>query len=186
MRNWRIIFATIILFKTVTLNEESPILNFVNELDSTVTGLIEGEEITTGRSALYSYSWELFLDNPIQGIGWKEFINRSQGIINSDQGSHPHNIYLQLLTELGLFGFLLFIIPLLYVYFKTYRLLRLISTEDNYPRNWKLGVQFSFYSQTFFILYGMTGNLLTDYNFLLMYFFACSISLSALTKFKKS
>lgn len=165
-------------------NQDSPIVDFINELEYTFVGFIEGEDVSSGRTVLYSHSWELFKENFITGIGWKEFRENSLGLINSDRGSHPHNIYLQLLTELGIIGFLLFIIPVLYVYYKTFHLLRVLSLQDNRFNNWKQGIQFSFFTQTFFLLYGLTGNLLTDFNFLLIYFFASSITLSALVKLK--
>ncbi|MFD1334543.1 O-antigen ligase family protein [Oceanobacillus iheyensis] len=173
------------LFTSIEFSENSPIVSFVNELDNTVNGIIEGEDVSSGRSILYTYSWDLFTNSPITGIGWKEFINNSVGLINSDVGSHPHNIYLQLLTELGIVGFFLFISPVIYVYYKTYSMLRIFSViNNNLKQEWKFGIQYSFFSQSFFLLYGMTGNLLTDYNFLLMYFLACSISLSAMVKLK--
>lgn len=179
-----ILFIAFFLFTTIEPDQDSMIYGFINELDETISGILEGEDITSGRSTLYSYAWSLFEENPIIGIGWTEFINESYGLINSDRGSHPHNIYIQLLTELGIVGFLLFMIPVTYIYYKTYRMLRVLSNKDSSFSNWKYGVQFSFFTQTFFLLYGMTGNLLTDYNFLLMYFFACSISLSSLRMLK--
>lgn len=175
---------TIILYMSID-NEDSPIVGIFNDIEDTIIGFIEGDDITSGRSILYRHSLELFKDNSIAGIGWKEFLNsNSIGLINSDRGSHPHNIYLQLLTELGMMGFLLFIIPVVYMYYKTFRMLRLLSIQNGSLEKWKKGIQFSFFSQTFFLLYGLTGNLLTDFNFLLTYFFACSISLSAMVKLK--
>src|SRR5690625_2212277 len=125
------IFIAFLLITSVELSDDSPIMGFVNEIDATISGVIEGEDISSGRLTLYERSWYLFNDNPIFGIGWKEFINNSLGLINTDEGSHPHNIYLQLLTELGILGFILFIIPVIYLYFKTYRLLR--ATRKAFP-----------------------------------------------------
>lgn len=180
-----VLLLMLFVINALEFREDSPIAEFMTEIDITVKGLIEGEDVSSGRSTLFSHSWELFKENPLVGIGWQNFLNDySQGLIRSDTGSHPHNIYLQLLTEFGLIGFLLFMIPVVYVYYKTYQLVRLLSNENNSLIKWKSGVRFSFFSQTFFLLYGLTGNLLTDYNFLLMYFFACSISLAAMVKIK--
>lgn len=172
------------LFNATNFDEESPILSFSHELKDTFIGIVEGEDVTNGRSILYGYSWYLFTKEPIFGIGWTEFINNSAGLIQSGSGSHPHNIYLQLLTELGLIGFLFFVIPVTYLYYKTFSLLRRIGVNNNLSQKWKHGIQYAFFSQTFFLLYGFTGNPLTDHNFLIMYFFACSISLSALVNLK--
>jgi len=178
-----------ILLNAINLNNysESPIVNFLMEIEYTIKGVIEGEDVSSGRLTLYGHSWDLFNDNIMFGIGWREFIENSIGLIypiTSNRGSHPHNIYLQMLTEMGITGFVFFIVPILYLYYKTYRLLRLLSVKNGMDK-WKNGIKFSFFSQTFFLLYGLTGNLLTDYNFLLTYFFACSISLSALVSLKQ-
>jgi O-antigen ligase len=165
---------------------DSPLGKFTNKIVDTINGVLVGEDITSGRSILYDYAWGLFIENPIFGIGWKEFMNQSAGLISS--GSHPHNIYLQLLTELGIIGFVFFIIPLTFTYYISFRMLRKLINKSitfNKDYTWKNALQISLYLQTFFILYGMTGNLLTDYNFLLMYFFACSISISAAVGLKK-
>lgn len=184
MALFTVLFLAFLLFTTVKFSEDSPIITFVNELETTIKGIVTGKDVYSGRIILYSNSLELFKEKPIIGIGWREFKKHSLGLINSDVGSHPHNIYLQLLTEFGIIGFILFIIPVIYLYYKTYRMLRILSSQNDSLQKWKFSIQFSFYSQTFFILYGLTGNLLTDHNFLLMYFFACSISLSALLKLK--
>lgn len=178
------ILLIFLLYNSFDFQEDSAIVSFVNELEETFTGIVEGKDVSNGRSVLFAYAWDLFKENPIMGIGWNEYINNSLGLIRSDSGSHPHNIYLQLLAEFGLIGFLSFMLPVLYLYYKTFKLLRFLSIKSIALHKWKTGIQFSFYSQTFFLLYGMTGNLLTDYNFLLLYFFACSISLSAMTNLR--
>lgn len=175
------IIIAIFLYNSIDNDSDSPIVDFIEELEYTIVGLLEGEDVSNGRITLYRYSWELFKEKPITGIGWKEFRENSIGLINNEKGSHPHNIYLQLLTELGIIGFLLFMIPVMYVYYKTFLLLRFLI-KDNFFKNWKFGIQFSFFTQTFFVLYGLTGNLLTDFNFLLIYFLSVSITMSALVK----
>src|SRR5699024_230081 len=100
--------------------------------------------------------------------------------LSNTSGSHPHNIYIQLLTELGLIGFILFVIPLIYALIKTAKLL--ISANKHTISNsyWKIGLQVSLFIQLFFILYGFTGNLLTDHMYILIYVFAVSITLSTI------
>lgn len=180
-----ILLLTFALFTFLEFKEDSPIIEFITELENTVNGVFEGEDVTSGRITLYKRSFEYFVENPIFGIGWKEFINNSLGLINTDEGSHPHNIYIQLLAEMGLIGLFFFIAPVIYLYYKTFAILRVISAEKKKTLiKWKAGIQFSFFSQTFLLFYGLTGNILTDYNFLMLYFFVASISLSALINLK--
>src|SRR5699024_11362609 len=86
----------------------------------------------------------------------------------------------ELLTELGIIGFILFIIPVLYALIKTIILLLNSKEYFSFDTRWKVALQFSLYVQVFFLLYGITGNLLTDHVFLLMYVFAITIVLSSL------
>jgi O-antigen ligase len=78
----------------------------------------------TGRVAIWLVSWHMYLDNPILGIGWRmaEFSMKLQDfekthadvIWDFDRGRFTpkltHNIYLQTLLELGIIGFILFMI----------------------------------------------------------------------------
>lgn len=56
---------------------------------------------------------ELFKQNPIFGIGSKHFQSECDKMANPDSyyycSTHPHNIYIQMLTEFGIVGFVLFI-----------------------------------------------------------------------------
>src|SRR5699024_1799946 len=115
----------------------------------------------------YDYALKLFNETPILGIGWREFSQLSAGILNSDRGSHPHNIYFQLLTELGFVGFILFVIPVVYTLVKTIRILMNADSVFSFDMRWKTGLQLSLYIQVFFLLYGITGNLLTDHMYML-------------------
>lgn len=142
--------------------------------------LIVGEDFTNGRSSLYKYALELFLESPIFGIGWRGFQDLTLGFVMQDIASHPHNIYIQLLTELGIVGFLLFVTPMLYVLIKTVKLLTNFTGYFAFDPRWQVVLQFSLFTQFFFILYGITGNGLTDHIFLIMYGFAITITLSSI------
>jgi O-antigen ligase len=83
----------------------------------------------TGRLEIWKVSWQKYLHNPILGIGWRmaEFDLSIQDIENSrssitwnfDEGRFTpkttHNIYLQTLLELGIVGFVLLMLWLVYL-----------------------------------------------------------------------
>ncbi len=71
---------------------------------------------------IYSLSFKMFLDNPITGIGINNynFLCKNSEVynelmVNYDCASHPHNIYIQWLTEGGLIIFCLFIVYLIFL-----------------------------------------------------------------------
>ena len=68
-------------------------------------------------SEIYNLGFKMWKDHPFQGIGLNNFNylckndNRYKDVIvNYSCVTHPHNFYLQWLTESGIFGLLIFII----------------------------------------------------------------------------
>ena len=77
---------------------------------------------TSAYGEIYRLSYKMFLDNPITGIGINNFkyLCNSNELYNTlmvhyDCASHPHNIYIQWLTEGGIIVFISFILYLYYV-----------------------------------------------------------------------
>ncbi len=77
---------------------------------------------TSAYGEIYSLSFRMFVDNPITGIGINNFKYicetndfYKQLMINYSCASHPHNIYIQWLSEGGLFVFFVFILYLFYL-----------------------------------------------------------------------
>ena len=66
----------------------------------------------------YITAYKMFLDNKILGVGIKNFRNfcsdERYEVSNLSCSSHPHNTYIQILSETGIIGFLFLIIALIY------------------------------------------------------------------------
>jgi O-antigen ligase len=71
---------------------------------------------------LYRTAYKIFLDNKIFGVGVKNFRLfcklEKYGISQYHCSTHPHNFYIQILTETGITGFIFLIIILLYFFKK--------------------------------------------------------------------
>ncbi len=77
---------------------------------------------TSAYGEIYLLSYKMFLDNPLTGIGINNFKylcnyneNYKDIMINYNCASHPHNIYIQWLTEGGLIVFMSFIFYLFFL-----------------------------------------------------------------------
>lgn len=129
----------------------------------------ETGDITTGRIGLYSYAIKMFIEKPFLGWGTGAF-----KVVHSSS-THVHNIYLQLMAENGIIGFLLFISLLSINLTQTLKVIR--RTNKN-----KMSSMFyltvSLYFQLFFIIYGITGNPISDNYILLLYLISSSIPFS--------
>ena len=92
----------------------------------------------------YSTAWKIFKNYPYFGVGNKNFRIECQNQIYFDHNykytkircsTHPHQIYLEFLSELGILGTLIIImfvtfviIKSTYLYFKNYNLILLASS----------------------------------------------------------
>ena len=104
----------------------------------------------------------------------------STGILSTDMSitSDVHNVFLQVLTETGIIGFLLFSIMTLYSLFSTYRKIKLTIKFKHKKNHFSLTLlTLSLYIQLFFLLYCITGNPLYDTSFLLTYFFGLAMNI---------
>ena len=128
---------------------------------------IDANELTSGRMALWKRAIELFKENPIFGIGWKQFVN------HNTYEHNVHNTYLQWLCESGIVGFILLFPLFAAMYIITLmQTRRLIRAGEKIPYYLKemnyvsLGVQTlflvlhfmdsTFYHLYFFVFYSFT------------------------------
>lgn len=141
-------------------------------------------DFTSGR---INYFWvnaiEMFLDSPILGHGWRSFKYSGAGTLNANDA---HNIYLQLLAEVGIVGFILVMFFMIYSLLTTYRAIRKNEIEMCLSNTNVCILKMSFTYQIFFLLYGITGNPLYDPQCYFPYIICCAIGYSAMKKILKS
>ena len=112
------------------------IISFINPaakervFDQTVKEMIGNEEKQPGEEIInftiftkththhYVTAYKMYLDNKVLGVGVKNFRklckNKKYEISKLSCSSHPHNTYLQILTETGIIGFLFLLSVLIY------------------------------------------------------------------------
>lgn len=81
------------------------------------------------RSEMLRVGWKIFLDNPIFGIGIDGYRFNVQQYSNLLTTHYAHNTYVEILTGMGLFGFLIFISLLLYVAWQILRWCRIDKSK---------------------------------------------------------
>lgn len=122
-----LILSSLAIFFIIIFNED--VKNRVVNMTINQLGINFGDRsmnlISVNHEPLIKTSYELFLKNPIFGIGPNTFrlecasISQSSNISNCS--THPHNIYIQLLAETGIVGFSFIFGLLLYVLHKVLR-----------------------------------------------------------------
>lgn len=140
---------------------------FMNTIDS-------GGDLMTGRSSFYELAFSIWKDHIFFGNGWGAFSNYYQIELYETIGVpylDAHNVYIQLLCEVGLVGATLIIGLMILIALKTFKKVR--KTEEKYRDI----ITFSFGYQAFFLLYCFSGNPLYDAQCYVIYFICIGIYL---------
>lgn len=160
------------------------ILNYVPALSGTLDRFTYDGDITGGRIELYQYAWQWFKEAPFTGIGWGGYpykINYTYiGLIYGQTANmYVHNVYLQLLCEVGIPGFIYFLCCFGVTLYKTVKLLT-DSRKGRLecPQSYTYYLTISLFIQMFFIQYCMSGNALYDYPVLYPYLLSCAIPIT--------
>lgn len=127
----------------------------------------------SNRQYLWEYAIEMFNEKPLFGHGWGSYAGSVDLVIDTVDVSsiHAHNIYLQLLSEVGIVGVLLFMIPMIKTFTVCFKLNRTNSEQDG------VEITFALCMQIFFFVYGLTGNPLYDKQMIVPYMIAVAVTL---------
>ena len=140
-----LILLMILLLVTFDKNARHRMIDYTlkqisqNNIDSDLNNL---NFFTIQHEVIYKTSIKIYLDNKIFGIGPKMFreickkekyhtYTSLDGSINGCQ-SHPHNTYIQILTETGLLGFLIILFIFIYLMINLFRNTIYKSQSDNF------------------------------------------------------
>lgn len=145
-----------------------------------ITHVIERffEADDNGRSELWQSCIQMFQDSPVFGQGLGTFNEYNYDLGYRDYGGkmwtyEAHNIYYQILGELGIIGFLLICFCFIYTVLYSIRLLRVENLKNN--KQYKFIIYISLYIQLLFLVYGLTGN--TFYYWHQLYIYMISLSM---------
>lgn len=137
---------------------------------------ISAGNVLTNRGMFWELALRKFLENPITGSGWEQFLSESYEELGIQ--ANVHNIYIQLLYETGIIGFSIYV-SWMFIHLKKAVRLFVFARKHwcDIPCNIRSSLIFSLSFQVFFVLYGFTGNPLYDSMVLIPYIIACSITI---------
>jgi O-antigen ligase len=182
-----LIVSSIIIYSNETIKERV----ILKTLDQTNILNQKVNTFSIQHQVIYSTAFKIFNDNQLIGIGPKLFrekckIQKYKTYTSEDQSvdgcqTHPHNTYIQLLVETGIFGFLFIFILFLYLnyilikhfFYMIFKKLFLISDSNLcffaaiYINLWPLVPTGSFFNNWLSIIYFLPiGLLLSNFNVL--------------------
>lgn len=131
---------------------------------------IEKGDISTGRFLMWGRAWELFLQAPFSGHGWRWFRYSSFTLVDYD----VHNVFLQLLVEVGILGALPFYIFIFGNIILAIKMLVEIRKKDPHYENTVYLVIAVVY-EIFFIALCATGTALYQFEYMFPFFACCGL-----------
>lgn len=145
------------------------------------------DDTANGRTYLWEYAINMFREKPLLGYGYGSYNTYAseKGVLLTSTGewsSQAHNIFYQLLGEMGALGTFLFLCMCfitLYIFFRLYRKKNVLEKFD---------LALLFVGSCFVILtlvYGLTGNVIYYTNQIMFFFLGISISVNLQRKYLK-
>lgn len=149
---------------------------FVPELAATLERFNVGKDgdISSNRFDLWALAMNLFKTNPLLGIGWYGYPMSYGNYLILNDGNrfvNTHNVYIQVLCETGIVGLICYLFIVLYVFFKTLNLIKIVYDSD---KTYHFYCVISLSVQIFYLSYSLTGCCLYDSTFY-FYAIACAI-----------
>lgn len=189
------------IFKVVSVGTLAVILFFVGamfipQMQVLIGRLLDSDDWSTlgGRTELYELAFRMFEENPLIGQGWNSYKLVSETTIGRTYASQyarmqTHNIYLQLLSEVGVIGFVSIVLLLVVPLYFTFRATRRYGIKE-YLGNYSHGrarkdLLSCIFILLFFLLYGMTGNPLYDPYMYFLGLMSCAALQAYRVSFKK-
>ncbi len=129
--------------------------------------LSRDNDILNGRQELWNKSMQIFDNNKFTGIGI--------GTIADIIGDYSHNVYIQIMAEIGIIGIFLYILAVFKSLECSIKKLKKYNSEIEAKRKKIYYILFSISMQTIFIFYSCTGNPLYSHIFLMPYLLSIAI-----------
>lgn len=151
-----------------------PVFNRLRQVFSLFSDDTDANLILSGRVAIYNQVLELFKANKVLGIGWQNFGDFSRYRSITGGVNQGHNVFLQLLCETGIIGFVCFMILNAYYIISNFRLnseyirtLNVTTGDYNYTTNIIRKCSLTF--MLFYYLFWFSGNALYDFTFVYLW-----------------
>lgn len=155
------IFVVIIVFVGAIIIEYIPQLSYTFERLQNV-GV---DTASMNRIVMWEYCLKMIKRSPIIGVGWWGFRYETE-IINIlyDAVTGCHNVYLEILANCGIVGFIIFLFVILTSLISNVKNINYILAKNDL-KTYKTVLILSLSIQIFCLMYGFTGNVMFDRTF---------------------
>lgn len=165
-----LLLVYLVAIAAIAFGDQISILSNIMDRLSVLFTASSLEESTTGRTFLWDRAIQLWSESPIFGSGWGTYryywVDGYQGVSIA-----AHNVFLQLLAEVGIVGLVLFLIPSLSILFGLFKTVSQLARGDNRQYDFNdAATFFAFLFQVYFFIYCFVGAPLYDFESFPVYF----------------
>lgn len=158
---------------------------FIPQVQITVARflMMSGDSTMNSRTLFWSQAISIFQDNKLLGCGFASFSTYDL-MYGTKFGYAAHNIYLEILAELGIVGaiiFSLFSISIIILSCKCLRNSRMLSIDNN-----AMTIHFAFYGIFSYLLYGIMENVLYCFSIQFLFMISLCLMLSSYTSIQNN
>ena len=172
---------TVLLLAFVIIAVNNPEIAIFNRFNSFIEGIIAQESVDSGRFYLYDIALSEWKEHKLLGIGWRQFNALTVEKYGMYQYHEVNCDYLQWLCETGIVGFVLSIMPVLIMLYRTIWVCRkLIRRVNTMTESWIL--LFAGFIQFFTLIYAFIEIPFLDSVFFTIYIFSCIVINSAFVR----
>ncbi len=138
-------------------------------------------DVLQGRDILWDLAYKMFDSSPFLGEGYGSYAIYAEK--SSLFTSTAHNLYLEILSQLGLLGLFLYMLAFTSCLIISINMLKLLCFSNHNSFDICI-LKISTEIQIFVLVYGMTGSTLSYYTILIPFFMACSCAVVIQNKYK--
>jgi O-antigen ligase len=135
-----VLVTTVVIFTTIKDVKIRYVDTTIKQLNESRSNTVGYNIFSSAHESHYKIAYKMFMDNKFFGQGPNSFRNlcgldkfRISEIEGEGCTTHPHNIYIQLLGETGLIGFLFLLISFFYIYYVIINyLIKILKNNTNF------------------------------------------------------
>lgn len=171
-----LIFILTITFFVVVIN--NPDLEIFKRFNQFFEELFIDGAIDSGRMILYQHAFSEWQDNFFIGIGWRHFNALTTSKFGISQSHEVNCDYLQWLCETGIIGFVMSVVPIFIMVYRTVYVIRKIIKNNN-SNNEAWILLLAAFIQIFTVIYAVVEIPFFDIIYFSVYILTCVIINSA-------
>ncbi len=165
------VLLALVMLIVIRIAPDNALFHRINQF---IDQILSGQAVGSDRMQLYQHALEAWKENAVFGIGWYRFVALSTAELGYSVAHQVNLDYLQWLCEMGVVGFILVMIPLLYTLYQAIFIgVKILGNIPQAKEKW--GILFAIFIQIYTVVYAFIEVPFYDVYFFAMYILSCMV-----------